>query len=222
MSDVEVILSPNSIMERDSLINIADSVMKEKILNIYADFVYEKIITQGQLIGAHKGYPILLFKLSFSDILKNYRFYNLYFNKNKMMNFFKLIFTCGGACTFKLNSFNYDNILYDSAYIVIINSDNVNLLDERTINFIVSHEKAHIQNGNCETNYNWIGNEEFLADSYAKQQGYRISSSVLKLTFWQVGSYHYIRTSKNIFIGFVYTVAGIFKHYYQNMKRKYK
>lgn len=201
--------------------SLKDRSFGDIILETYVKYV-EKINDSGKIIGSKNGYPVIYFELSFNDILKNYKMYGLYFNKKHSNNFFRMIFTCGGACAIKLNDgLEFQKIKYENAYVIIINKDNLKLLSEETRSFIESHEFAHIQNDNCENEYDWKGDEEFLADFYAKTKGYRISTSVLNMTRWETNSYHYIGTSKNFFTGLFYNILGFFKHYARNVKRRY-
>lgn len=200
--------------------NLKNKSLEEAILETYAKYV-NKINNSGKIIGAHNGYPIISFDLSFSDILNNYRLYGLYFNKKFSNSFFRMIFTCGGACAIKLNDgITFNGIKYDTIYAIIINRDKFRLI-RGAIDFIKAHEFAHIINNNCENDYVWKGDEELIADHYAKHKGFKIKSSLLDMTRWEVNSYHYIETSKNFLWGFIYFLIGCVKHFALNVLRKY-
>lgn len=194
---------------------------KNVILETYAKYV-EKIESRAEIVNAYKGYPIIQFELSFSDILKNSQMYGLYFSKFNSNKFFRTIFMCGGACAIRLSDgIKFKGIKYDVAYIIIINRDKHRLVSKDMIEFIKLHELAHILNGNLENDYSYTGHEEFKADLYAKKKGFRYSTSVLNMTLWETNSYNYIGTSKNLFLGLFYSFVGFFKHYFMNLKRAY-
>ncbi len=193
--------------------------LEDKILEAYAEYV-DKIESHAEIINAYKGYPIIQFEISFSDVLKNGRMYGLYFNKYNSNKFFRTIFTCGGACAIRLaDGLKFKGIKYEVAYAIIFNKDKKYLISKDMIEFIKLHELAHILNGNLENDYSYNGHEEILADLYAKQRGFKYSTSILNMTRWETGSYNYIGTSKNLFWGLFYSFFGFFKHYFINLKR---
>jgi hypothetical protein len=195
--------------------------LDDVVLEVYAKYV-EKIESHAEIINAYKGYPIIQFEISFSDVLKNSRMYGLYFNKYNSNKFFRTIFMCGGACAIRLSDgIKFKGIKYDVAYVIIINRDKRRLVSKDMIEFIKLHELAHILNGNLENDYSYTGHEEFKADLYAKKKGFRYSTSVLNMTLWETNSYNYIGTSKNFFWGLFYSFFGFFKHYFINLKRSF-
>ncbi len=220
MSEVEMVRKEN--LKAKVIGNeLQNRTFENIVLEAYAKYA-DKINNSSKIIGAHNGYPIISFELSFSDILKNYRIYGLYFKKKHSNSFFRMIFTCGGACALKLNDgIVYKGIKYDTVYAIIINTDK-NKLVKKTLDFIKAHEMAHIINDNCESDYVWKGDEEIIADHFAKRKGYRVGNNVLDMTRWQVYSYHYIETSKNFLFGIAYLIMGFTKHFALNVVRKYR
>ena len=118
--------------------------------------------------------PIYMWFISFEDILKRRKLYTTFFSE-ELVDF---ILNCSGAMSFKNEKF----------YGIIINNNGFDKFNSDTKNFIIFHEIGHIMNGDLENNERSFFEKEYMADKYAKENGFKIKCSAWKLAWWEAYS----------------------------------
>lgn len=119
--------------------------------------------------------PVYLWKIPFSDIRLNKEKYIMYFGKDVINE----VLNCSGAMCFR------DRINRRCG--IIINEDKLYSLTPDTRLYIVYHELGHIVHKRFNNTESNVINE-VIADRYAKDCGYRITSNVFTLAEWEVNS----------------------------------
>lgn len=149
----------------------ADKINNVKHLNKIHAYLEHK----ASYIDQIRNEPVYLWKIPFSDIRLNKEKYIMYFG-NEVIN---EVLKCSGAMCFR------DRI--NKRCGIIINEDKLYSLTPDTRLYIVYHELGHIVHKRFNNNESNIINE-VIADRYAKDCGYRITSNVFTLAEWEVNS----------------------------------
>lgn len=131
-------------------------------------FNYSKIADENI-----KDKDVLLIRIPFYQLLRTPDLYNNLFESE---GFVKSILSCSGACSLKHSEFE--------EYMIIVNSDEFDKLNEMTQKFIIAHELGHIYHGECDPSFKGLP-DEYFADHYAISKGYYIKDSPLKLALFE-------------------------------------
>jgi hypothetical protein len=169
-------------------------------------FSYDKISDENI-----KDKDVLLIRIPFDQLLIIPDLYNDLFESD---NFVKSILSCSGACSLKHSEFE--------EYMIIINSNEFDKLNDETQKFIIAHELGHICHGECDPSFKGLP-DEYFADHYAISKGYHIKDSPLKLALFESFSLiphgagkTYLRRLKLFFI----RLKVIFEHLHYTRIRK--
>lgn len=167
------------------------------------------LYTNAIQIGIAKNIPIYLWFFSFSEIVTNKSYYNEFFSEEII----DLLMQSSGAMAFKTNYY----------YGIIVNNDHFHTFDDDTKNFIINHEFAHIMYDEFDLKKRKIIKNEHHADRFAKECGFRLNTSVFKLTKWEIFSLipKCPYNDSRLFIWF-YRIILFIKHFIKNIKRIYK
>lgn len=149
--------------------------------------------------------PIYMWFISFEDILKRRKLYTTFFSE-ELVDF---ILHCSGAMSFKNEKF----------YGIIINNIGFDEFDSDTKNFIIFHEVGHIMNGDFENNERSFFEKEYMANKYAKENGFKIKCCAWKLAWWEayslIPNVQYVHKIRNNIIRYIifikHFISDLFK-----------
>jgi hypothetical protein len=160
-------------------------------------------------IGFNNGVPIFLWLFSFSEIVLNRSFYNNFFSEQII----DILMKSSGAMAFKAKEY----------YGIIVNSDGFSDFNDETKNFIITHEYGHIMRNEFNMNKCKIKRIEHNADTYAKEHGFKLKTSIFKLTKWEIFSLiPKCPYNDSKFFIWLFRIFIFVKHYLKNIKRIYK